>query len=173
MWFPSVEAYEVRDGGTVIGRFFLDPFRATPSISTPPLFHRHGGRRPPIPRRAGLQLPRSGPMEHDQVETFFTSLATCCIICWPATSLAAGVGFNTELDFVEAPRRCGGVGLGALGARDLRQGQHRGRHPANLVGAMRKAREFGKGLWAGTRCSMPRWRWPITTRTRLLSTPPR
>ena len=111
VWHPTVDAYEVLDGGKVIGRFFLD-------LHPRPGKFNHAAQFLIRQGCAGYQLPEAvlvcnfpgdepndpGLMEPGDVETFFHEFGHLL------HSIFAGgqrweplAGISTEWDFVEAP----------------------------------------------------------------------
>jgi len=106
-WHDDVEAYELRDGERVIGRFYLDMHPREGKF-------QHAAMFPFVNGIEGQQLPVAGlvcnfpsgsePMQHSQVVTFLHEFGH--LIHW----MFAGhqdwsniSGINTEWDFVEAP----------------------------------------------------------------------
>jgi len=109
-WDPSVEAYEMHEGGKLIGRFYLDMHPRDGK-------YKHAAMLPVRPGIGGVQVPISllmcnfpggdgtaGYMEHYQVNTFLHEFGHLI------HSLFAGeqrwvntTGISTEWDFVEAP----------------------------------------------------------------------
>jgi thimet oligopeptidase len=110
LWAPGVEAYEMVEGGKVIGRFYMDN-------------HPREGKYTHanvIPIRAGLtdrQIPvgilvcnfpagdhRTGLMEHRDVETFLHEFGHLLHLIFAGRQQWAQQGpFGLEWDFVEAP----------------------------------------------------------------------
>ncbi|HEX8061748.1 MAG TPA: M3 family metallopeptidase, partial [Allosphingosinicella sp.] len=110
LWAPGVEAYEMVEGGRVIGRFYMDN-------------HPREGKYTHanvIPIRAGLtdrQLPvgilvcnfpagdhKTGLMEHRDVETFLHEFGHLLHLMFAGRQRWAQQGpFGLEWDFVEAP----------------------------------------------------------------------
>ncbi len=106
-WHEDVEAYELRDGDDVVGRFYLDMHPREGKFQHAAMFpfvNGIEGRQLPV---AGLicNFPSgSGPMQYSQVVTFLHAFGH--LIHW----MFAGhqdwsniSGISTEWDFVEAP----------------------------------------------------------------------
>jgi thimet oligopeptidase len=155
-WDASVEAYDVLDGGDVIGTFFLDMHPRAGK-------YKHAAAFPMRTGVAGKQLPEAalvcnfpggdgtpGLMEHGDVVTFFHEFGHLLHHLLGGRQRWLGIsGLNVEWDFVEAPSQMleewgwdGGV-LESF-ARNA-QGEV---IPDQLVRRMRAARDFGKGLQA-------------------------
>jgi thimet oligopeptidase len=151
VWDPAVTAYEVVDGTRVLGRFYLDMHPRDNK-------YKHAAAFPLVTGVADRQIPEAalvcnfpaeGAMEHDQVETFFHEFGHLLHHIFGGAQPYLGVsGFNTEWDFVEAPSQ-----MLEEWAWDLETLQSFARDdagtpiPEPLVAAMRRARDFGKGLW--------------------------
>lgn len=110
VWHEDVEAYELVDGGEVIGRFYFDnhprPGKYT-HANMIPLFPGVPGEA--VPLGALVQnLPRGGHdtglMEHGQVETLLHEFGHMLHGMFGGTQRWFGLsGITTEWDFVEAP----------------------------------------------------------------------
>jgi thimet oligopeptidase len=153
VWHPSVEAYEIRDGDTPLGRFYLD-------LHPRPDKYKHAAAFPIRSGLAGKQLPEaslvcnfpageSALMEHDEVETFFHEFGHLLHHLFASKGRWVGVsGISTEWDFVEAPSQMleewtfDPPTLKTFG-KSLRDETI----PDTLIASMRRARDFGKGLW--------------------------
>ncbi len=110
VWDPSVEAYEVVDGGKVIGRFYLDMHPRPGKFS-------HGNHVTLRKGIAGRALPVSvlvmnlpagdhstGLMEHGDVTSFLHEFGHLLHAMFSPAQRWAGIGgVATERDFVEAP----------------------------------------------------------------------
>lgn len=110
LWDPSVEAYEVVDGGKVIGRFYLDSHPRPGKYS-------HGNHVTLRKGIAGRSVPVSilvmnlpagdhstGLMEHSEVTTFLHEFGHLLHAMFSPAQRWFGIGGNTaERDFVEAP----------------------------------------------------------------------
>jgi thimet oligopeptidase len=156
VWDPSVECYEVYDGGKKIGRFYLDMHPRKNKYNHAAEFDIRTGV-------AGKQLPEAalvcnlpggiagdpGLCQIDDVNTVFHEFGHLmhAIIGgqrkWCGTS-----GIRTEHDFVEAPSQ-----MLEEWMRDPKVLQTFAKHyqtgqavPTELVNKMKRAQEFAKGL---------------------------
>ena len=110
VWDKSVEAYEIWNGNTLVGRFYLD-------MHPRPDKFKHAMMSQMVTGISGVQSPEAvlvcnfpggdgtdGLMEHDQVSTFFHEFGHLLHHIFagnqPWYSLS---GISTEWDFVEAP----------------------------------------------------------------------
>lgn len=150
-WHETVEAYEILDGDEVIGRFFLDMHPRDDK-------YKHAAAFPIVTGVLGQQVPEAalvcnfpaqGPMEHDQVETFFHEFGHLIHHLFGGKHRWIGVsGFNTEWDFVEAPSQMLEEWAWHPDTLKTFATNSKGESiPDDLIEAMRKARDFGKGLW--------------------------
>jgi thimet oligopeptidase len=111
VWDPSVEAYDVYDGKTLLGRFFFDLHPRPGKFNHAAQFNIRTGV-------TGLQLPEAclvcnfpggtkgdpGLMEHDDVVTFFHEFGHLLHSIFGGHQRWAPLaGIATEQDFVEAP----------------------------------------------------------------------
>jgi thimet oligopeptidase len=156
VWHPEVAAYEVLDGGAVLGRVFLDLHPRADKFSHAavfPLVNGKTGRR--LPECALVcNLPRPGAepalLQHSDVSTLFHEFGHLLHFVlaghtrWSGTS-----GIRTEWDFVEAPSQ-----LLEEWTRDPGSLASFAVHhvtgepiPADLVARLRAADEFGTGLF--------------------------
>jgi thimet oligopeptidase len=155
-WHESVEAYEIADQGTVIGRFYLDMHPRKDKYS----HAAHFGIRDGI---KGVQLPLSalvcnfpggdggpGYMEHDHVETFLHEFGHLLHSMFGGHQPWAGIsGIKNEWDFVEAPSQmleewvwdADTLKVFAINAGGATI-------PDELIKKMNAGRNFGKGLWS-------------------------
>jgi Zn-dependent oligopeptidase len=104
-WAAQVSAWEVREQGHVIGRFYLDSHPR-------PDKYKHAAHWTLVPGIAGRQVPVSGLamnfprglMEHSQVETFLHEFGHLLHNMFSGTQTRMGLaGMSMERDFVEAP----------------------------------------------------------------------
>ena len=106
-WHEDVEAFELRDGDAVIGRFYLDMHPREGK-------YQHAAMFPFVNGIKGQQLPVAGlicnfsrgaePMQHSQVVTFLHEFGH--LLHWMFAGHQDWVntsGITTEWDFVEAP----------------------------------------------------------------------
>lgn len=151
VWYQGVEAYEIVDNGETIGRFYLDMHPREDK-------YKHAAAFPIVTGVEGRQIPEAalvcnfpaeGPMEHNQVETFFHEFGHLIHHLFGGKHRWVGVsGFNTEWDFVEAPSQM--LEEWAYDPSTLESfatNEAGEKIPAELVQAIRSARDFGKGLW--------------------------
>jgi thimet oligopeptidase len=159
LWNESVSAWDVYDGDAQVGRFYLDLHPRPDKYGHAAQFDfRTGiaGRR--IPQAVlvcNFPNPADSPdglalMEHDEVVTFFHEFGHLL------HSLLAGrqpwignSGISTEWDFVEAPSQmleewCYDYQSLRLFARHHETGEP---IPADLVEKLRRASDFGKGIY--------------------------
>ncbi len=157
VWDPSVDCYEMLDGGKVIGRFYLDLHPRDGKFS-------HAAAFPIRVGVAGRQIPEAalvcnlpggsgdGPalMEYDDVTTFLHEFGHLLHNLFAGDHHWAGLsGIATEWDFVEAPSQmleewAQDPGVLATFARNFKTGEP---IPTELVAKLRRARDFGNGLY--------------------------
>ncbi|MFP2896453.1 M3 family metallopeptidase [Corallococcus sp. 4LFB] len=156
VWHPDVEAYDVYEGATLKGRFFLDMHPRADKYKHAAQFtltSGKAGRR--LPEGALIcNFPKPGTepalMQHGDVETFFHEFGHLLHHIFGGHTRWAGLsGVRTEWDFVEAPSQ-----MLEEWARDVTCLQTFAKHyqtgealPAELVERMLAADEFGKGLF--------------------------
>jgi thimet oligopeptidase len=156
VWHPSVEAYEMWEGGKLVGRFYLDMHPRDGKYSHAAEFSTRTGI-------AGQQIPEAtlvcnfpggepndpGLMEHDDVQTFFHEFGHLIHDLFAGQHKWVGVGgTRIETDFVEAPSQmleewAWDPATLRLFARHYQTNEP---IPVELVKQMRRASEFGKGL---------------------------
>jgi thimet oligopeptidase len=154
VWHPDVEAYEIRQGPSLLGRIYLDMHPRPDKFSHAAMFPMvigKAGRR--VPECALLcNLPRPGALlEFPDVRTFFHEFGHLVHHIVGGHQRWVGIsGIRTERDFIEAPSQ-----LLEEWTRDPATlatfAVHTGTGqpvPAGLVARMRAAEEFGLGLWA-------------------------
>ncbi len=152
VWHPSVEAYEILDHGTVLGRFFLDLHPRADK-------YQHAAAFPIRSGVADRQLPEAALvcnfpqgddalMEHDEVQTFFHEFGHLLHHLFAGKQRWVGVsGISTEWDFVEAPSQM--LEEWTFDATTLKTFAQNTKGEVigdELIAAMRRARDFGKGL---------------------------
>ena len=155
-WHEDVEAYDVLEGGEVLGRIHLDMFPREGK-------YRHFAQFTLASGQAGKRLPegvlvcnfpRPAPgapalLEHGDVRTFFHEFGHLLHhVLGGRTRWSAHSGVATEWDFVEAPSQMleewtWDPGVLAGFARHVDTGEP---IPPGLVARMRAADEYGKGL---------------------------
>lgn len=154
-WHPSVEAYEIWDGGKVIGNFYLDMHPREGKYKHAAAFTIQSGI-------TDVQLPvyalvcnfpggegSSGLMEHSDVETFLHEFGHLLHGIFagdqPWVSFS---GIKTEWDFVEAPSQM--LQEWVWDAETLATFARNDKGdviPKSLVNKMIAGRDFGRGLW--------------------------
>lgn len=157
VWHPDVEAYDVLQGDRLLGRFYLDMHPREDKYKHAAQFSLVNGkanRRLPeavlmcnFPKPAGAE---PALMQHSDVETFFHEFGHLLHHIFGGHTPWAGLsGVRTEWDFVEAPSQ-----MLEEWARDVGPLQTFARHvetneplPAETVRRMKRADDFGKGLW--------------------------
>lgn len=158
VWHASVEVYDVYDGRTRLGRFYLDlhPRKGK---------YGHAAEFPLVVGLRGVQLPQAallcnfpdprsakGPalMQQQEVETFFHEFGHLlhAILSGRSTWLRTGME-GIEWDFVEAPSQ-----MLEEWARRYESLSRFAKHhttgetvPQELVERMEKANAVGRGLW--------------------------
>ncbi len=155
VWHPSVEAYELLDGGEVIGRFYLDMHPRDGKYKHAAAFSINEGLQ-------GVQLPRhalvcnfpgeaSGDelMEHDQVETFLHEFGHLLHGLFGGHQRwLAHAGTSTERDFVEAPSQMLEEWVWDKDTLKTFAKNAEGETiPDALIEKMRAARNYSKGLF--------------------------
>lgn len=150
-WHDEVASYDVDLGGTRIGRIHLDLHPREGKF-------KHAAQFDLVKGIAGEQLPEGvlvcnfnrGLMEHDEVVTLFHEFGHLVHhVLAGQGRWARFSGVATEWDFVEAPSQmleewAWDADVLATFARSS-SGET---IPADLVAAMRRAEQFGKGLYA-------------------------
>jgi thimet oligopeptidase len=151
-WHEDVEVYDVYDGELRLGRFYLDLHPRDGKYKHAAAFPlRSGVRDRQVPEAALVcNFPTGSTlMEHDQVETFFHEFGHLLHHLlggrhrWVEVS-----GFNVEWDFVEAPSQM--LEEWAWDTETLKTFARDAAGepiPDELVVKMRRARDFGKGIW--------------------------
>lgn len=156
-WDPTVETWDVIEGGKIIGRFYLD-------MHPRPGKYSHAEMAPVLDGIAGKQLPEAilvcnfpkptaedpGLMSFDDLDTFFHEFGHLMHHILGGQQKWAGIsGITTEGDFVEAPSQMleewmRSPQVLASFARHYKTGQP---IPAELVARMDRALAFGRGNW--------------------------
>jgi thimet oligopeptidase len=152
VWHPDVKAYEMRDGDAVLGRFYLDLHPRADK-------YKHAAA---FPLRSGIahtQLPEaalvcnfpagdSALMEHDEVETFFHEFGHLLHHLFAGQQRwIAQSGIATEWDFVEAPSQMFEEWTyDADTLKSFAVDANGKTLDDTLIKAMRRARDFAKGL---------------------------
>ncbi len=156
VWHPDVEAYDVFQGSAHVGRFYLDMHPRADKYKHAAQFvlvtGKEGRRLPEAVLMCNFPKPGEQPalMQHSDVETFFHEFGHLLHHLFGGHTPWAGLsGVRTEWDFVEAPSQ-----MLEEWARDVETLQTFAKHyqlndplPANVIQRMKKAYNFGKGLW--------------------------
>jgi len=156
VWHPSVECFELWDGGKLAGRFYLDMHPRDDKYNHAAQFDiRTGLAGRQIPEAALVcNLPGGEPgdpglCEYNDVVTFFHEFGHLLHNMFAGRRRWVGTsGIRTEHDFVEAPSQMleewmKSHDVLATFAKDPKTGEV---IPADLVKRMNRANEFGKGL---------------------------
>lgn len=156
VWHPSVEAYEIRENGQLLGQFYLDMHPRPGKYQHAAQFGiRDGVTQVQTPLAALVcNFPggESGSdlLEHGDVETFLHEFGHLLHTVFgghlPWVRFA---GTNTQRDFVEAPSQM--LEEWVWDATTLKSFARNDRNetiPDDLVEKMNSARNFGKGLTA-------------------------
>jgi thimet oligopeptidase len=160
VWHPSVEAFEMLEGGKVVGRFYLDMHPREGKYNHVAEFTTRTGI-------AGQQIPEAtlvcnfaggdpkdpGLMEHGDVQTFFHEFGHLIHDLFAGRHKWVGIGgTRTEQDFIEAPSQLleewtWDPATLRLFAKHFQTNEP---IPVELVKQMRRASEFAKGLGVQT-----------------------
>ena len=157
VWHPSVEAYQIKDQGQVIGQFYLDMHPRDGKYGHAAHFGvRSGVKDTQIPLAAlvcnfpgGADDKGPALLEHDQIETFLHEFGHLLhgIFGGHQPWLALS-GIKTERDFVEAPSQMLEEWVWDAATLKTFATNTKGEViPETLVAKMNKGREFGKGIW--------------------------
>jgi len=156
VWHPDVEAYDVFQGQTQMGRFYLDMHPRADKYKHAAQFTLATGKQerrlPEAVLMCNFPKPGAEPalMQHGDVETFFHEFGHLLHHLFGGHTPWAGLsGVRTEWDFVEAPSQ-----MLEEWARDVGSLQTFAKHyqtneplPSDVIQRMKKADDFGKGLW--------------------------
>lgn len=157
VWHAKVEAYEMTDGGGLVGRFFLDMHPRAGKYG-------HAAQFPLVPGVKGVQSPEAvlvcnfpepdsaglALMDHDDVETFLHEFGHLLHTLFGGQQRwVTQSGVATEWDFVEAPSQM--LEEWAMDPKTLqtfaRHHQTKEPIPSDLIAKLRAADEFGNGLY--------------------------
>ncbi len=157
VWDPSVECYELWDGGKLAGRIYLDMHPRDNKYNHAAQFDiRTGLAGKQIPEAAlvcnlpGGEAGDAGLCEYNDVNTFFHEFGHLLHNMFAGRRAWIGTGgIRTEHDFVEAPSQMleewmRSPEVLATFAKDPKTGKV---IPAELVKRMNLANDFGKGLF--------------------------
>ncbi len=156
-WDPSVETWDVIDGGKTIGRFYLDmhprPGKFSHAEMAPVLDGIRGKQLPEAILVCNFPVPTAddpGLMEYGDVVTFFHEFGHLVHWILGGQQQWAGIsGITMEGDFVEAPSQMleewmHSPQVLASFAHHYKTGEP---IPAELVERMNRASAFGRGTW--------------------------
>jgi len=157
LWEPTVEAWDVLDGGKMIGRFYLDmhprPGKFTHAEMAPVLDGIRAKQLPEAILVCNFPQPTAedpGLMEYDDVVTFFHEFGHLMHHILGGQQEWAGIsGISMESDFVEAPSQMleewmHSPQVLASFARHYQTGEV---IPPQLVARMNRASAFGRATW--------------------------
>lgn len=155
-WHPDVEVYDVLQDGKALGRFFLDMHPREGKYKHAAQFTLATGKaQKRLPEGVLMcNFPRPGKeaalMQHSDVKTFFHEFGHLLHHIFGGHTRWAGLsGVRTEWDFVEAPSQM--LEEWAWDAPSLatfaRHFETNEPLPAETIARMKRADEFGKGLW--------------------------
>ncbi|MGQ0508630.1 MAG: M3 family metallopeptidase [Myxococcaceae bacterium] len=156
VWHPDIEAYDVYEGGKLLGRFFLDMHprenKYKHAAQWDLVTGRDGRSYPEAVLMCNFPKPGAQPalMQHSEVETFFHEFGHLLHHILGGSTRWGGIsGTRVQHDFVEAPSQLleeWAWDPDALKTFALHY-QTQEPIPAQMVEKMRRAEEFGKGLW--------------------------
>jgi thimet oligopeptidase len=156
VWHPDVEAYDVMEGERLLGRIFLDMHPRADKFNHAAMFTLVNGKAGVrVPECALLcNLPRPGDepalLLYSDVSTFFHEFGHLIHHIFAGHQRWAGIGgISTEWDFVEAPSQLleewtYDPEVLASFAVHHETGEPL---PADMVGKLKAAEEYGKGLF--------------------------
>jgi thimet oligopeptidase len=155
VWDPSVECFEMLDGGRVVGRFYLDMHPRKDKYNHAAAFAvRTGVKGRQLPETAlvcnfpGGEKGDPGLMEHGDVGTFLHEFGHLLHSLFAQQEWVGLGGISNEQDFVEAPSQMLEEWTfdPATLATFARHHETNEPIPPALVASMKRARDFGKGL---------------------------
>ena len=155
VWHPSVECWEMLEGGKLVGRFYLDMHPRDNKYNHAAQFDiRTGIEGRQIPEAALVcNLPGGTPgeralMDHDDMETMLHEFGHLLHTLFAGHHRWVGVGgIRTEHDFVEAPSQM--LEEWAWDAKVLQtfaKNEKGEPIPTEMVEQMRRAKDYGEGL---------------------------
>ena len=157
VWHPSVECYELFDGGKLIGRFYLDMHPRANKYNHAAQFDiRTGLAGRQIPEAAlvcnlpGGEAGEPGLCEIDDVNTYFHEFGHLLHTMFAGQRKWVGTaGIRTEHDFVEAPSQMLEEWMQSPQVLQTFAKHHETGEPvpAELVNRMVRAEEFAKGIF--------------------------
>jgi thimet oligopeptidase len=156
VWHPSIETYDVYEGKSLLGRIFLDMHPRENK-------YKHAAQWDLASGKAGKTLPEGvlmcnfptpgaepALMQHNDVETFFHEFGHLLHHILGGHTRWAGLsGTRTEQDFVEAPSQMLEEWAWSPESLQLFAKHYQTNEPlpTAIIERMKKADEFGKGLW--------------------------
>jgi thimet oligopeptidase len=156
VWDPSVECYQVTEGGKLVGRFYLDMHPRQNKYNHAAQFDvRTGVEGKQIPEAAlicnfpGGEKGDPGLMEYSDVRTFFHEYGHLLHTLFAGHHRWCGTGgIRTEQDFVEAPSQMleEWTENPEVLASFAKHYQTNEPIPATLVNQMNRAKDYGEGL---------------------------
>jgi thimet oligopeptidase len=150
VWHPSVSAYELYDKGTLIGRFYLDMHPRDGKYSHAAQFDIRTGIKDRRVTVAALvcNFPATGPMDHEDVETFLHEFGHLIHNLYSGRQSYALQSMNgLPRDFVEAPSQLLEEWVWDYDTLKTFATNEKGEPiPAGLVTKMNSARRFGEAM---------------------------
>ncbi|MDQ2674384.1 MAG: Zn-dependent oligopeptidase, partial [Chloroflexota bacterium] len=165
VWHPSVEGWEMYEGGRLAGRFYLDMHPRPGKYGHAAHFRiRTGTSDGALPESAlvcnfpGGEPGEPGLMDHGEVQTFLHEFGHLMHSLLARQRWNGVSGVRTEWDFVEAPSQMleewsWDPGVLASFGRHHETGEP---IPAELVEQMKRATRFGRGLDVRTQMTYAR-----------------
>lgn len=158
VWDPSVTAWGLYDGKTLIGRFYIDPHPRPGKYNFASEFPiRSGVEGRAIPLGSlELNFPASGAMDHDDASIFLHEFGHLLHTMysghhrWASSSMD-----NLERDFIEAPSQFLEEWVWDYGTLSTFASDTKGQViPRDLVAKMNRARSFQQGINAKSQLSL-------------------
>jgi thimet oligopeptidase len=153
VWHADVEAYDVTEGGKLLGRIYLDMHPRADKYKHAAQFDLASGQKGKRYPEGVLvcNFPRPGElMSHDEVETFFHEFGHLLHHVFAGRQQWNGItGIRTEWDFVETPSMLlqewpSDPEVLRLFARHHQTGEPLAEEKVNQL---RASKGFGRGLW--------------------------
>ncbi|GAA4006538.1 M3 family metallopeptidase [Sphingomonas humi] len=149
LWHPKAEAYEMLEGGKVIGRFFLDMHPREGKYEHANVVPIRQGMRGQLPVAALVMNAPDGLMEHSDVETFLHEYGHLlhAIFGGQNQRWSGQAGFANEADFTEAPSQMLEEWVYDYDTLKRFATDETGKPiPQDLVAQMNRARHFNLGM---------------------------
>ncbi len=153
VWHEEVEAYDITEGDTLLGRIYLDMHPRADKYKHAAQFDLASGQANKRYPEGVLvcNFPRPGElMSHDEVETFFHEFGHLLHHIFAGRQQWNGItGIRTEWDFVETPSMLlqewpNDPEVLGLFARHHETGEPL---PNEMVQKLRASKQFGRALW--------------------------